>query len=71
MSKRERESIFTNLMNSSDVLHGCDIMEDVAIAYGFNNITMTLPKTSCVAKQVGRGVVSYHRGHLFCFHSYQ
>ena len=35
-----------------DVLHGCDIMEDVAIAYGFNNINMTLPKTSCVAKQV-------------------
>ena len=35
-----------------DVLHGCDIMEDVAIAYGFNNITMTIPKTSCVAKQV-------------------
>ncbi|CAI8007637.1 Phenylalanine--tRNA ligase beta subunit [Geodia barretti] len=36
----------------ADVLHGCDIMEDVAIAYGFNNITMTLPKTSCVAKQL-------------------
>ena len=33
-------------------------MEDVAIAYGFNNITMTLPKTSCVAKQVrGEGWV--------------
>jgi phenylalanyl-tRNA synthetase beta chain len=36
----------------ADVLHGCDIIEDVAIAYGFNNITMTLPKTSCVAKQL-------------------
>ena len=36
----------------SDVLHGCDIIEDVAIAYGFNNVKMTLPKTACVAKQV-------------------
>lgn len=36
----------------ADVLHGCDIIEDVAIAYGFNNIKMTLPKTSCVAKQL-------------------
>lgn len=23
----------------SDVLHACDIMEDVAIAYGYNNLT--------------------------------
>ena len=37
-----------------DVLHGCDIIEDVAIAYGFNNVAMALPKTSCVAKQVSR-----------------
>jgi phenylalanyl-tRNA synthetase beta chain len=36
----------------ADVLHGCDIMEDVAIAYGFNNVKMTLPKTACVAKQL-------------------
>ena len=36
----------------ADVLHACDIIEDVAIAYGFNNIKMTFPKTTCVAKQV-------------------
>ncbi|KAJ3345073.1 hypothetical protein HDU83_004440 [Entophlyctis luteolus] len=30
----------------SDILHPCDIMEDVAIAYGFNNIVKTLPKAA-------------------------
>eukprot|EP00240_Pyramimonas_obovata_P000517 CAMPEP_0118935706 /NCGR_PEP_ID=MMETSP1169-20130426/15784_1 /TAXON_ID=36882 /ORGANISM="Pyramimonas obovata, Strain CCMP722" /LENGTH=593 /DNA_ID=CAMNT_0006878765 /DNA_START=54 /DNA_END=1835 /DNA_ORIENTATION=+ len=36
----------------SDVLHPCDIMEDVAIAYGFNNLPMTVPKTVTVGKQL-------------------
>jgi phenylalanyl-tRNA synthetase beta chain len=27
----------------SDVLHACDVMEDVAIAYGFNNLPVSLP----------------------------
>ena len=35
-----------------DVIHPCDIAEDVAIAYGFNNIKMTFPKTNCIAQQV-------------------
>lgn len=35
----------------SDVLHKCDIMEDIAIAYGFNNIKRTIPNTVTVAKQ--------------------
>lgn len=30
----------------SDILHQCDIMEDAAIAYGFNNIAKTKPKTN-------------------------
>jgi phenylalanyl-tRNA synthetase beta chain len=29
----------------SDVIHECDIIEDIAISYGYNNITRTLPKT--------------------------
>jgi phenylalanyl-tRNA synthetase beta chain len=29
--------------NRSDIFHECDIMEDVAIAYGFNNIEKTMP----------------------------
>lgn len=32
----------------SDVLHPCDVMEDVAIGYGFNNIKQTTPK--CVTQ---------------------
>ena len=33
----------------SDILHSCDVMEDVAIAYGFNNIVETQPKSSTIA----------------------
>ncbi|XP_076833236.1 phenylalanine--tRNA ligase beta subunit [Brachyhypopomus gauderio] len=35
----------------SDVIHACDIMEDAAVAYGFNNITRTTPRTYTVANQ--------------------
>ncbi|OAV88196.1 hypothetical protein PTTG_09257 [Puccinia triticina 1-1 BBBD Race 1] len=33
-----------------DILHECDLVEDVAIAYGFNNLTKTFPSTNTVAK---------------------
>jgi phenylalanyl-tRNA synthetase beta chain len=33
----------------SDVLHACDIMEDVAVAYGINRIPRTIPDTNTVA----------------------
>ncbi|KAH9482375.1 Phenylalanine--tRNA ligase beta subunit [Psilocybe cubensis] len=33
-----------------DVLHECDIMEDAAIAYGFNNLPDKFPATSTVAQ---------------------
>lgn len=36
----------------SDILHACDIIEDVAIAYGFNNIKKTIPKTLCFSSEV-------------------
>lgn len=35
----------------SDVLHPCDIAEDLAIAYGYNNITKLQVKTVCMGKQ--------------------
>jgi len=35
-----------------DVIHPCDIYEDVAIAYGYNNIVKTIPKTLTVAQQL-------------------
>ncbi|BES92328.1 Phenylalanyl-tRNA synthetase beta [Nesidiocoris tenuis] len=34
-----------------DILHPVDIYEDAAIAFGYNNIPKTIPKTSTVAKQ--------------------
>ena len=33
-----------------DILHECDIMEDAAIAYGFDNLPDTFPATSTVAQ---------------------
>ena len=33
-----------------DILHECDIMEDAAIAYGFNNLPDTFPVTNTVAQ---------------------
>ncbi len=35
-----------------DVLHACDIYEDVAIAYGYNNIERTLPRSMTIGKQL-------------------
>ncbi|KAL7413612.1 hypothetical protein BDY24DRAFT_389048 [Mrakia frigida] len=33
-----------------DILHECDIMEDAAVAYGFNNLKFTFPKANTIAK---------------------
>lgn len=33
-----------------DIFHECDIMEDVAIAYGFNKLPDTFPATNTVAQ---------------------
>lgn len=35
-----------------DVIHKADVVEDVAIAHGYDNITKTLPKTNTTADQV-------------------
>ena len=37
---------------TADIIHDCDIIEDAAIAYGFNKIKMTFPNTTTIAKQV-------------------
>ena len=36
----------------SDILHPCDVMEDVAIAYGFNNIAETVPTTATQGREL-------------------
>jgi len=35
----------------SDVIHACDIIEDVAIAFSYNNIKMDLPRTDTIGEQ--------------------
>uniref|UniRef100_A0A7S4KGU1 phenylalanine--tRNA ligase n=1 Tax=Paramoeba aestuarina TaxID=180227 RepID=A0A7S4KGU1_9EUKA len=35
----------------SDILHACDVVEDVGIAYGFNNLPVAAPPTVCLGKQ--------------------
>lgn len=35
-----------------DIIHKCDIMEDVGIAYGYDNIKKTLPRSATIAYQV-------------------
>ncbi|XP_053565935.1 phenylalanine--tRNA ligase beta subunit [Bombina bombina] len=36
----------------ADIIHACDIVEDAAVAFGFNNIKMTIPKTYTIANQL-------------------
>lgn len=36
----------------SDILHACDITEDIGIAYGYNNIPLDLPPTNTIGKQI-------------------
>lgn len=36
----------------SDVLHGVDVVEDVAIAHGFNNLPTRLPTTVCAGREL-------------------
>jgi phenylalanyl-tRNA synthetase beta chain len=37
--------------NRPDILHLCDIMEDAAIGYGFNNISKTLPRCCTIGAE--------------------
>jgi phenylalanyl-tRNA synthetase beta chain len=36
----------------TDVMHACDIAEDIGIAYGYNNIPRVFPPTNTVGKQI-------------------
>lgn len=41
-----------------DILHPCDLVEDVAIAYGYNNIVPSLPKVVTIGSQLPINKVS-------------
>ena len=36
----------------TDVMHACDIAEDIGIAFGYNNIPRDFPPTNTVGKQI-------------------
>ena len=36
----------------TDILHACDVMEDIAIAYGYNHIPKTIPPTPTIGSQL-------------------
>lgn len=36
----------------SDIMHACDITEDIGIAYGYNNIPLALPPTNTIGTQI-------------------
>jgi phenylalanyl-tRNA synthetase beta chain len=36
----------------TDIIHACDIAEDIGIAYGYNNIPRSFPPTNTVGKQI-------------------
>lgn len=42
----------------SDILHECDLIEDLAIAYGFNNLKMAMPPTPTIGHQLVRTKVA-------------
>ncbi|TFY65646.1 hypothetical protein EVG20_g5451 [Dentipellis fragilis] len=50
-----------------DILHECDIMEDAAIAYGFNNLPDTFPATSTVAQPLAISKLSDTIRHEWAF----
>ncbi|KAJ3563368.1 hypothetical protein NP233_g8984 [Leucocoprinus birnbaumii] len=51
LSPTNPDQIIVNIpATRPDILHECDIMEDAAIAYGFNNLPDVFPTTSTVAQ---------------------
>ena len=36
----------------SDIMHACDIAEDIGISFGYNNIPRALPPTNTIGKQI-------------------
>lgn len=47
-AKSEKELLVHVPPHRSDIFHACDVMEDVAIAYGFNRIPKSIPKASTI-----------------------
>ncbi|XP_076174301.1 phenylalanine--tRNA ligase beta subunit isoform X2 [Ptiloglossa arizonensis] len=46
-----------------DVMHACDIYEDIAIAYGYNKIQKTIPNIFTIAEECSREDIADKLGH--------
>ncbi|EKM80159.1 hypothetical protein AGABI1DRAFT_113367 [Agaricus bisporus var. burnettii JB137-S8] len=59
VSPTDPDEIFVNIpATRPDILHECDLMEDAAVAYGFNNLPDVFPATSTVAQPLAIGKLS-------------
>jgi len=48
----EKGVLFVDVpITRSDVMHQCDLVEDLAIAYGYNNLKADVPQTLCLASE--------------------
>jgi phenylalanyl-tRNA synthetase beta chain len=54
VGKSENQVIVEVPPSRQDVIHACDIYEDVAVAYGYNYIKKTIPKTATIGAQVSK-----------------
>ena len=73
MFQTKRDSSYFNLKvtvppTRHDILHACDIYEDVAIAYGYNNLVKTEPQTMTVGRQLPINKLSDQAGHFVLWH---
>jgi len=50
--KKKTNLVIRAPITRHDILHECDIAEDLAIAYGYNNIEKKIPKSSTIGSQL-------------------
>ncbi|KAL1747672.1 hypothetical protein HDZ31DRAFT_61005 [Schizophyllum fasciatum] len=59
LSDTNPDEVLLNIpVTRPDIFHECDIMEDAAIAYGFNKLPHKFPRTSTVAQPLAIGKLS-------------
>ena len=46
-----KQIVVTAPCTRTDILHECDVVEDIAVAYGFNNIVERIPPTLHLGKE--------------------
>lgn len=66
-SVKEKDNIIVEIPPTrSDVLHPCDIYEDIAIAHGYNNIDKIFPEINTIAIEVSTTEYLLERKYFIC-----